>query len=161
MHGTSKLRKSEYEQVPRAENVRKLKFDPARFQAMPPFYANALEACHSMNTIVNTIIKSVADLRRTPIRNSTFTTPHISGQTLVSDEAWTTLNVSYVGDLMESGHWKHIEDFNPNRCTIPTICRLATNLKTAEAFFRPSLSKSTTADQFPIITISFLCHQTT
>jgi hypothetical protein len=82
-----------YAQVPHAEDVLKIKLDPTRFQAMPPFYASALEAWHSMNTIVNPNIQSFADLKRTPIRNSTLLTPHISGHTLDFDEAWTTLNV--------------------------------------------------------------------
>jgi hypothetical protein len=103
---------------------------------MPPFYANALEAWHSICTIVTPNIQSVADPERPPIWNSTLLTPHISGHTLVFDEAWTTLNVFYVGDLVENGHWNHIEHFNTDRCTIPTIRRLAANLRTAEAFFR-------------------------
>jgi hypothetical protein len=96
----------------------------------------ALEAWHSMNTTVNPNIQFVADLRRSPIRKSSPLTPHISGHTLFFGEAWSTLNVFYVGNLIENGHWKHIEDFNPDRCTTPTIRRLAANLKTAEAFLR-------------------------
>jgi hypothetical protein len=88
---------------------------------MPPFYANALEACNNMNPIVNPNVQSSADLRSTPIRNSTLLTPHISGHTLVPDEAWTTLKVIY----MENGHWKHIENINTDRCIIPSIRRLA------------------------------------
>jgi hypothetical protein len=89
-----------------------------------------------MKSIVNPNIQSVADLRRTPIWNSTLLTPHISGHTLVSDEAWNTLNMFYVGDLrMENGHWKHTEDFNTDHSTIPTIRRLAKRLKATEAYF--------------------------
>lgn len=132
-----------YARVLHAEDVLILKFDRTRSQAMPPFYANALEACH-MNTIVNPNIQSIADLRRTPVRNSTLLTPHISGHTLVFDEAWATLNVFYAGDLlMENGHWKHIEVINRDRCAITTIHRLAANLKTAEDLLRhhyPNLS---------------------
>jgi hypothetical protein len=79
-----------------------------------------------MNLIVNPNIQSVADLKHTPIRNSTLLTPHISGHTAVFDEAWTTLNVFYIGDLlMENGHWQHIEDINTDRFTIPTNRRHA------------------------------------
>jgi hypothetical protein len=88
-----------------------------------------------MNTIVNPNIHSVADLRCTPIRNSTLLTPYISGHTLVFDEAWAILNVFYAGDLIQNGHWKHMEDFNTDRYTRPTIRSLAANLKTTEAFF--------------------------
>jgi hypothetical protein len=126
-----------YEKVRHAKNVLKLKFDPTCFQEMPPFYADALEGRHSMNTIVNLKIQSVADLRDSPIWNSRLLTPHISGHTLVSEGAWTTLNVFCVGDLLkENCHWKDTEDFNTDRGTIPTFRRLAANLKTAEAFFR-------------------------
>jgi hypothetical protein len=38
---------------------------------MPHFCANVLEVWHCMNPTVNPNIQSVADLRRTPIRNST------------------------------------------------------------------------------------------
>jgi hypothetical protein len=40
----------------------------------------------------------------------------------------------FVGDLVENGHWKHIEDISTDRCAIPTIRRLAANLKTEKAF---------------------------
>jgi hypothetical protein len=93
-----------YAQVPHAEDVLKLKLDPTRLQAMPPVYASALEAWHSMNTVINPSIQSFADLRRTPIQNSTLLTPHISGHALVFDEAWTTLNVFYVRDLVENDY---------------------------------------------------------
>jgi hypothetical protein len=63
-------------------------------------------------------------------------TPHISGHNLLFYEAWTTLNVVCVVDLTENGHWKQIRDFNTDHCTIPTIRRLAANLKPAEALFR-------------------------
>jgi hypothetical protein len=43
------------------------------------------------------------------INNSTLLTPHISGHTLISEEARTSLHVFYAGDLMENGYWKHIE----------------------------------------------------
>jgi hypothetical protein len=44
------------------------------------------------------------------INNSTLSTPHISGHTLISDEAGTSLCVFYVGALpMENGYWKRIE----------------------------------------------------
>jgi hypothetical protein len=99
----------------------KLKLDPTRFQGMPPFYANSPEAWHNMNPIVNPDVQSFAHLRRTPVRNSTHLTPHISGHTLLLDEAWPTLNVIY----MENGHCKLIEYIKTDRCTIPSICRLA------------------------------------
>jgi hypothetical protein len=90
-----------------------------------------------MNSIVIPNIQSVIDLRRTSTRNSTLLTPHISGHTLVFDEDFTTLSAFYAGDvLIENGHWKHIEDFNTDRCTIPPIRRFAANLRTAEAFSR-------------------------
>jgi hypothetical protein len=74
-----------------------------------------------MNPIVNPNVQYFAELRRTPIRNSTLLTPHISGHTLVLDEAWTTLNVIYI----ENGHRKHIEDISRDHCTIPPNRRLA------------------------------------
>jgi hypothetical protein len=81
-----------------------------------------------MNPFVNPSIQSFADLRCTSIQNSTLLTPHFSGYILVFDEGCTILNVFYVSDrLMENGHWKYIEDFNADRCTIPTILRLAAN----------------------------------
>jgi hypothetical protein len=90
-----------------------------------------------MNPIVIPNIQSVVDLRLTPIRNSTLLIPPISGHTLVFDEDFTILSVFYAGDLLiEDGHWKHIEDVNTDRCTIPPICRFAANLKTAETFPR-------------------------
>jgi hypothetical protein len=56
---------------PSHRDVPKLKLDPTRFDAMPPFHANALDVWHSMNAIVNSNIQSVADLRLTPIQNFT------------------------------------------------------------------------------------------
>jgi hypothetical protein len=99
-------------------------------------YANALEAWHNMSHIVNPNTQSFADLRRTPIRNSTLLTPHISGHNLVFDEAWTTLNMFFVGNLlMENCHWMLIEDINTHHSTISTIRRLVANWKTEEDFF--------------------------
>jgi hypothetical protein len=124
-----------YAQVLHTEDVLKLKLNPTRFQAMPPYYANALEAWHNINPLVNPNIQSVADQRRAPIQKSTLLTPHISDHTLEFHETWTTLNVFYVGYLlMENGHWKHIHGIDTERCTIPTISSLAENLKTAKAF---------------------------
>jgi hypothetical protein len=81
-----------------------------------------------MNPIVIPNTQSFADLRRTSLRNSTLLTPHISGHNLVFDEARTTLNMFFVGDLlMENGHWKLVEDINTDHCTISTIRRLAAN----------------------------------
>jgi hypothetical protein len=123
---------STHAEVLHVEDVLKLKLDPSCFQARPPFCANALEAWHNLNPVFNPNIQSSADLRRNPIQNSTLLTSHISSHSLVFGEAWTTLNMVYV----ENGHWKHIKYINTERCIIPTVRRLAANLKTAEAFIR-------------------------
>lgn len=129
------LRFSFLQNLTASSDVIKLKSDPTHLQPMPHFYANALEAWHIMNPIVNPNIQSAAHLRRTPVRTSSLLTPNICGHTLVSEEAWTTLHVFYVGDLlMENGHCKLTEDINIDRCTIPGIGRLAANLQTAQAF---------------------------
>jgi hypothetical protein len=65
----------------------------------------------------------------------------------------------YVGYLlMDNGHWKNIQGINTDRCTPPTIRRLAENLKTAEAFFRrrcrnPSLQIKFLTSSSPSFTI--------
>jgi hypothetical protein len=116
---------------------------------MTPFYASSLEAWYKMKPIVNPDLEFLEDLRRTPIRNSTLLTPHISGHTLVFNEAWSALNMHYIGELlMESGRWKELKDINTTQCTQPTIRRLTANLRTAEAFLRhhyPNLSTQSTS----------------
>jgi hypothetical protein len=113
----------------------KLNLNPTRFPVMTPFYASALEAWYNMKPIVNSDLQYLEDLRRTPLRNSTLLTPHISGHTLGFDEAWSTLNIYYVGELlMVNGRWKELKDINTTQCTKPTFRRLTANIRTAEAF---------------------------
>jgi hypothetical protein len=132
-----------------AEDVLKLNLNPTRFPVMTPFYASALEAWYNMNPIDNPNLQSFEDLRRTPIRNSTLLTLHISGHTLVFDEAWSAQNIHYIGKLLvENGQWKKLKDINTTQCTQPTIRRLTTNLRTAEAFLchhYPNLSMQSTS----------------
>jgi hypothetical protein len=126
------------------KDVLKLNLNPTRFPTMTPFYASALQAWHRMEPIVNPNLQFLEDLRCTSIRNSTLLTPHISGHTLRFDEAWSAINIHYVGELlMENGKWKEMEDINTSQCTQTTIRRLKTNIRTAEAFLRhdyPNLS---------------------
>jgi exonuclease III len=120
-----------------AEDVLKLHLNPTRFSVMPLFYASTLEAWHKMKPIVNPNIQSLAEVRRIPLNNSTLLHPHISGQDLVLDKVWSTLNVWYIGDLLtENGRWKHIEEINTSHLSRPTIRRLTANIKKAEDFIR-------------------------
>jgi exonuclease III len=135
---------SMYDPALRAEDVLKLHLNLARCSAMQPFYANALAAWNNIHPIQNPNLQSFHDIHRTPIQNSTLLTPHISGRELHFDCAWSTLNISYVGELLTAnGQWKSIDAFNTELCTQPTIRRLQTNLRKADAFFRhhyPNLS---------------------
>jgi hypothetical protein len=59
-----------------AEEVLKLNLNPARFPIMTPFYASALEAWHNVKPTVSPNLRSLEDLRRIPIWNSTLLNPH-------------------------------------------------------------------------------------
>jgi hypothetical protein len=126
-----------YGQVLHAVDILKLRLDHLRIQSMPPFYATALEAWYNMAPIVNPNIQSIEALRGIPLWNSSLLTPHISGNTLIFDNSWKTLNCAYVGDLLlEDGQWKNIHEFDKTHCTKPTIRRLTANLKKSQLFLR-------------------------
>jgi hypothetical protein len=87
-----------------AEAVLKLNFNPARFPILTPFYASALEAWHKPN------LKSLEELRHIPLHDSTPLTAHISGRQVSFDDAWKTINIKCIADLItENGHWKDID----------------------------------------------------
>jgi exonuclease III len=126
-----------YSPALQAEDILKLRLNPAKYSVMPPFYASAFKAWHTMTPIQNPNLQSYDDLRSTPIQESTLLTPHISGHSLLFDKMWSTLNIHYLGDLLkDNGDWKKIEHISKEQCSQPTIRRLATNLHTAETFFR-------------------------
>jgi hypothetical protein len=76
------------------------------------------------------------NLNLTPILSSTLLTPHNTGHTLISGEAYNSLHCFYVGDLrMEDGHWQHMQDVSTQCYTITNIRRLAANLEAAKTFF--------------------------
>lgn len=119
-----------------AEDMLKINLNPTCFPIVTPFYASTLEAWHNMKPTVNLNVQSLEDLRRIPMWNSILLTPHISGHKLRFDEAWSALNIIYIGELiMENGHWKKLKDISITQCTQLTIRRLAAKLRTAEGFF--------------------------
>jgi hypothetical protein len=66
---------------------------------MSPFYATALDAWYNMAPIVNPNIQSIKALRGIPLCNSSLLTPNFSGNTLIFDNSWKTLNYAYVSHL--------------------------------------------------------------
>jgi hypothetical protein len=67
---------------------------------MSPLYADTLETWDSTNPKFNLNNQSAANLRRTPLRNSTLLTPDVSWHALVLEYACTLLHVYYLGDLL-------------------------------------------------------------
>jgi hypothetical protein len=127
-----------------AEAVLKLNLNSTRFPILTPFYVSALQAWHDIGPIVNPNLQSLEDLRHIPLRDSTLMTPYICDYKVMLDEAWNTLNIIYIGDLIiENGQWKELKDIDTTHCTQPTSRRLAGNLRKAAAFFHhnyPNLS---------------------
>jgi hypothetical protein len=125
-----------YDQALDAEAVLKLNLIPARFPKLTPFYASSLEAWRKIRRIVNPNIQSLVELRHVPLHDSTLLTPHITGGTVLFEDAWKNFNLKYIGDLItENGHWKKLKDIDTTDCTPSTTRRLKANLRKAEAFF--------------------------
>jgi exonuclease III len=126
-----------YEPHLKAVDVLKLNLTSSRYLTLPPFYASAFQAWHTLAPRQNPHIQSYNNLRSTPIFKSTLLNPHISGNSLAFEEAWGKLHIYYIGDLLDdTNNWKDIEQIHTEQCTRPTIRRMSNNIHAAKIFFR-------------------------